>query len=553
MFAVHSNPSAGPKQVYHASHLPHTRFSVHMYQGKPGFGGTAGYLSSNGVVDPSGYRAMPPLAHSAYHQPPYQDRYSPPLSVPPGHNHGQVPNPSRHPSPPHLNLTTGVSRGYEPARLTQPPLQPSPPLPHQRVAPGAHVLHATSHPAPGAKFNIYPSGNGQNTFIYEQSLNSKSDLFSEADTDATSIMTYSPTESTATVGGDTPLGSPLDAPSPGAPVSMERTASRTGAPTASQHQPRMGEYAPWVNPPGGIPQATALTKTPSENSIDVRERIAVMNAKHNSASTGSYYSSSPPMSTAGSTSLQPPVSQYAIPGMGSLPTASSQAMFPDVFLQDSPEMHDRRMPPLEASPAPAGFKANGPIYPSPAIPIRERKSSVSYMAGPTPPPLYAQSTIPFASSSPPSRDRHDGRESSRRDDRQRERDRERDWDKENRAKYSSSSSSSPPELRSRTSSTSYGAGRPSDFPPVAPAMHAVAIYAKDENSSDRRPRHPDLTTPAAPPMRTRRMSFASQASEAPPYHSCNVRHRVAQCNDLFPTSFYPCLSISPQELNATTP
>jgi hypothetical protein len=197
---------------------------------------------------------MPPLTHSVYHQPSYQDRYSPPLSIPSNHSHGQVPIPGRHPSPPHLNLTTTVSRGYEPARLAQPPLQQSPPLPHQRGAPGGHVLHAPPHPTASAKFNIYPSTNAQNTFIYEQSLNSKTDLFSETDTDATSIMTYSPTESTATAAGDTPLVSPLDAPSPGEPNSLERSGSRSGAPAPPQH------YAPWMNPHNGIPQAPSLMK-----------------------------------------------------------------------------------------------------------------------------------------------------------------------------------------------------------------------------------------------------------------------------------------------------
>lgn len=260
-----------------------------------------------------------------------------------------------------------------------------------------------------------------------------------------------------------------------------------------------------------------------------------MNAKHNSASTGSYYSSSPPVSQDGSAPLQAQSSQYAIPPVGSLPTTSSQVMFPEVFMEGSPEMYDRRMPSQHAPSVPA---ANGPIYavdasytrssperreglerrsstvdrpePSAAIPIRERKSSVSYMAGPTPPSLYGQSSVPFVSSSPP-RDRHDGRDSSRRDERQRERERERDWDKENRVKYSSSSS--PPEVRSRTSSTGYGSGRPTDYPPVSPATQASgAIYSKEDNA-ERRPRHPDLAASAAPPMRSRRMSFASQPSD----------------------------------------
>jgi hypothetical protein len=116
--------------------------------------------------------------------------------------------------------------------------------------------------------------------------------------------------------------------------------------------------------------------------------------------------------------------------------------------------------------------------------------------------------VPFISSSPP-RDRHDGRDSSRRDDRQRER--EREWEKENRAKHSSSSS--PPEVRSRTSSTGYGAGRPTDFPPVPHAAHAAAASHSREDNSERRPRHPDLAPSAAPPMRSRRMSFASQPSD----------------------------------------
>jgi hypothetical protein len=143
-----------------------------MYQ-KPGFGSY--YPPANNVgpmkMDAVGYR--PSMPQQAPYAAPtrYDDRYSPPHS---------------HPAqPPRLNTApSNLSRGYEPKPV--PVSIPAPPP--TRVAPN---------------FNIYPTG-ALDTFIYQQSQGSKSDLLSTSEFSSQASPTESISSTVTLRGADTP-------------------------------------------------------------------------------------------------------------------------------------------------------------------------------------------------------------------------------------------------------------------------------------------------------------------------------------------------------------
>lgn len=179
-------------------------------------------------------------------------------------------------------------------------------------------------PRTTANYAIYPSANND-TFIYEQSTCSKSDLFSNSELDSPTTDDFSPfspamsTDSTITLprttigdlSGDDPRiprsatpaprsGYPSASTAPPPPAMMGRTASsmqgrsatatttpmRIPMPSSAQVDPLMQMPPPYINIPEYEPS------TFSEMEVNQRDLLAKRNAELNSTPTASFYSSS---------------------------------------------------------------------------------------------------------------------------------------------------------------------------------------------------------------------------------------------------------------------
>ncbi|KAJ3548221.1 hypothetical protein NMY22_g1336 [Coprinellus aureogranulatus] len=169
-----AGPSAPGSKSYAAGSSVPARFAVHMFQ-KPAFGSY--YPPPNNVspmkMDAVGYRPSMPQQPQYAVPARYDDRYSPPHS---------------HPQPPRLNTAPSnlPPRNYDPKPV--PVSIPAGPPPPQRVAPN---------------FSIYPTG-ALDTFIYEQSQGSKSDLLSTSEFDSQASPTESISSTVTLRGADTP-------------------------------------------------------------------------------------------------------------------------------------------------------------------------------------------------------------------------------------------------------------------------------------------------------------------------------------------------------------
>ncbi|TFK39323.1 hypothetical protein BDQ12DRAFT_77161 [Crucibulum laeve] len=263
--------------------------------------------------------------------------------------------------------SNGQQRYDDPSkRFVAPPEAPKP----TRVlsnSSATNTAYDQQRPRTSTSYAIYPNA-ANGTYIYEQSIGSKSDIYSSSEYDSMSATTFSPamsTDSTLTLKSEGPevddrasrssapslqnsfSGQPMSRTSStnypvhenlrsspedprfraGATATQGRTTTPVRLPSQAADATRSAAaYAPPTNT-FAVPQYAESAITESE--VDDMERLAKFNAELNAAASASYYSSGSDTSTerdprGGTSSMQT-----------FLP--SDRQVFPGAYLQDSPE------------------------------------------------------------------------------------------------------------------------------------------------------------------------------------------------------------------------